>query len=198
MATNRRSVDQSCYRRTYSHRQDSSTALPLQHKILAEVVESPLHKKVHDRERTGRPLRPPQHQRELPICRSSLQPQSLSGKKLDPNDIPILDGSQQPDVAMCSCNAPPRTTVTSTDTRMPSVTSNNALEDEQKPSENMPPPMEQTRLLGALQPHVLGRSHGIAGDSKMSLQTPNRYQLSPDWYERRGSIYQEHARSRSR
>ena len=84
-------------------KQDSSAALPLQHKISTKVVESPSHKKVHDRERTDRPPRPPQ-QRELPICRSSLQPQSLSGKKLDPNDIPMLDGSQQHDVAICSYN----------------------------------------------------------------------------------------------
>jgi hypothetical protein len=38
----------------------------------------------------------------------------------------------------------------------------------------------------------------MAGDSKVSLQTPNRHQLSQIGTSAGASIYQEHARSRSR
>lgn len=95
-------------------------------------------------QKTEGPARRLRYLRGDQIDHPSFQPCSLRGMMSGQMNMELPEGSQQQHLAIDSYTGPPNTTTTSTDTRIPSSTRNDALLGRQKLSQNMSLLMKRT------------------------------------------------------
>jgi hypothetical protein len=155
---------------SYPHLRYQKPQIPPRHYHLIQDLQAD--------QTTNGPRRPLRHERDIEVVHPPFQPQSLRGRISGPEDMATQDGNYQHYVTEDIFTTQSNTISMNTDTRIPSSMSNDRLQSEWKPSENMSLPMNRTRPWGLQRPHMPGRSDEMTDLPKLSMQSPDHQNLS--------------------